>query len=112
VEEYGVLEWSTYDDRTTKRHDIEDKVSSGDSSSKNSKGLGDEVHTPWLLQSVTTLEEDKAQISGVLIRGKDGMQSSSALFKEEDSTQIGSAQIRLEDIAHMCGVYIGQEGRV
>jgi hypothetical protein len=56
VEEYVVPERSTYEDRPTKRHGIEDRVSSGDTSSSSSsggvcssKGLGDEVHTPWLL---------------------------------------------------------------
>jgi len=32
VEEYAMREWSTNEDRPTKRHDIEDMVSSGDTS--------------------------------------------------------------------------------
>jgi hypothetical protein len=55
VEEYVVPEWSTDEDRPTKRHGIEDMVSSRDTSSDTSKGLGDEVHTPWLLQECHNL---------------------------------------------------------
>jgi hypothetical protein len=74
AKEYVVPEWSTYEDRPMKRRVIEDRVSNGDTNSDSSKGLGDEVHTPWLLQSATTLEEDEAQSSGVMIRGKYGTQ--------------------------------------
>jgi hypothetical protein len=73
VGEYVVPEWSTDEDRPTKRCGIEDMVSSRDTNSDTSMGLGDEVHTPWLLQSVATLEEDEAQSSGALIRREDGV---------------------------------------
>jgi hypothetical protein len=56
-----------------KRCGIEDRVSSGDTSSDSSKGLGDEVTHPLVVaECATTLEEDEAQSSGALIRGKDG----------------------------------------
>jgi hypothetical protein len=67
--EYVVPEWSTYEDRPTKRHGIENRVSNRDTS----KARGDKFHTPLLLRSVTTLVEDEEHINGALIRGKDGV---------------------------------------
>jgi hypothetical protein len=81
------------EDMLAKRSGIEDKVSSRDTSSDTSKGLGNKVDTPWMLHSFTTLEEYEAQSSGAMIRGKNGMQS-------------GSAPIGLEDRVHICGVHI------
>jgi hypothetical protein len=58
MEEYVVPKWSTDEDRPMKRHGIKDKVSRGDiSSSSSNKGLGDKFFTPWLLYSVSNLEE-------------------------------------------------------
>jgi hypothetical protein len=81
AKEYVVLKWSTTEDMPVKRCDTKDRVSCGDTSSDTSKSLGEEVHTPWLFWSVANLEEDEAQSSGVLIRGKYGAQSSSLFFK-------------------------------
>ena len=47
-------------------------VSSRDTSSDTSMDLGDKVRTPWLLQSVATLEEDETQSSATLIIREDG----------------------------------------
>jgi hypothetical protein len=75
VEECVVPEWSTGEDRPTKRHNVESRVSSGDTSSSSSsspRGPGDEVQTPWLLWSVTTSEEDEAQVEAQEKRKEDG----------------------------------------
>jgi len=102
VEEYVVLEWSKYEDRPTKRHGIEDMLSSGDTNSNTSMGLGDEVHTPLLLWSDTTLEEYETHRSA-LIRGEDGMQRICFLLGEEDSVQSGSAKRGHEGRAQRVG---------
>jgi hypothetical protein len=57
------LEWSTDEDRPTKRLGIEDTSSNN----SDSEGLGDEAHTLWLLQYATTLKEKKC--STVVVRG-------------------------------------------
>jgi hypothetical protein len=51
-----VPEWSTNEDRPTKRHGIEEMVSNSDIITD----LSDEFHTPWLLWS------------GALIKREDG----------------------------------------
>jgi len=65
VEDCVVPERSTGEDRLVKRHSIESRVSSGDTSSRRNssgpRGPGDKVRTPWLLQSVATLKKDEAQ---------------------------------------------------
>jgi hypothetical protein len=53
---HAVPEWSTNEHRLVKRHGIEEMVSNRDMSSDTSMDLGDEVYTPWLFQSVATLE--------------------------------------------------------
>jgi hypothetical protein len=78
-----VLERRAYEDTPMKRGGILDRVSSGDIGSSSidgasSKGLGDEFHTPWLLQSVATLEEYEVQRCGALIGEDDGAHNSGA----------------------------------
>jgi len=46
VGEYVVLVWSTYEDRSTTRHGIEEMVSIRGIGSDTSTNLGDEVYTP------------------------------------------------------------------
>jgi len=59
-----VPERNTNEDRPVKKCGIEDRVSSEDTSSSGGggggKGLGDEVHAPWLLRSDSILDEDGA----------------------------------------------------
>jgi hypothetical protein len=112
VRVHAVPEWSIDEDRPTKRHGIEDMVSSRDISSDANTDLGDEVCTPWLLQSATTLEENESQSSGVLIRREDGALSSSVLFGEGDYEKSGSVQIRLGDKERICSVQVGPEDKV
>jgi hypothetical protein len=92
-----VIEWSTCEDRPTKRRCVEEMVSGRDTNSDTSSNLGDKVCPLWLLQSDTTLEEEEAQSNGSLIRRDDGTQSSSVLIGESDSAQGGSAQIGPRD---------------
>ena len=81
---------STDEDRPMKRHTIEDRVFSRDTSSSSSKGLGDKVPTPWLLRSATNLEEDEVNNSGALIKREDGVKMSGLLIGESNSMQGGS----------------------
>jgi hypothetical protein len=50
-----LLEWRTDDDMPSKRHGIEEMVSSRDISSDTSTDLDDEFFTPCMLRSATTL---------------------------------------------------------
>jgi hypothetical protein len=64
VGECVVPERSTYEDRLMKRHNIESRVSSGDTSSSGSRGPEDEVKPLGCCGVSTNLEEDEAHSRG------------------------------------------------
>jgi len=57
LEECVFSERSIDEDRPTKRHGIESRVSNEDIESSVSRGTKDEVKIPWILRSVTTSKE-------------------------------------------------------
>jgi len=64
VKECAMPNKITYEDRFSKRHDIESRVYNGDTSSSGIRGPEDEVQTPFLLHSSTTSEEYEVQSRG------------------------------------------------